>query len=70
MRPELHFKTLKAFSDNQKYIYTRKRKSNQKRNRNYKITWTINLFESIIPLVKIHNILPDIKYYNINIDKL
>lgn len=70
MRPELHFKTLKAFSDNQKYIYTRKRKSNQKRNRNYKITWTINLFESIIPLVKIHNILLDIKYYNINIDKL
>lgn len=70
MRPELHFKTLKAFSDNQKYIYTRKRKSNQKRNRNYKITWTINLFENIIPLVKIHNILLDIKYYNINIDKL
>lgn len=70
MRPELHFKTLKAFSDNQKYIYTRKRKSNQKRNRNYKITWTINLFESIIPLVKTHNILLDIKYYNINIDKL
>lgn len=70
MRPELHFKTLKGFSDNQKYIYTRKRKSNQKRNRNYKITWTINLFESIIPLVKIHNILLDIKYYNINIDKL